>query len=47
MEIKKLLLHLRAGKKANIWTLSKTKFDKRGGKNSNLIPGLGQIPGLA
>ena len=45
-KIKAFLMLVTATDKTKIWMPAKTVFDKKGGKFSTKIGGLGQIPGL-
>ena len=45
-KVKAFLMLITQGKKQKIWMPGKTRFDKRGGKFSERVAGLGQIPGL-
>jgi len=45
-KIKAFLMLVKAGKKNKMWMPGKTSFDKRGGKFSERVGGLGQIAGL-
>lgn len=44
--VKAFLMLITAGRKKKMWMPGKTVFDKRGGKYSDKVGGLGQIPGL-
>ena len=44
--VKAFLMLVTAGRRKKIWMPGKTVFDKRGGKYSDKVAGLGQIPGL-
>ena len=45
-KVKKFLMMCTAGRQKKIWMPGKTVFDKRGGKFSERVAGLGQIPGM-
>ena len=44
--VKAFLMLMTSGRRKKIWMPGKTVFDKRGGKYSEKVAGLGQIPGL-
>ena len=44
--VKAYLMLITAGRRKKIWMPGKTVFDKRGGKHSDKVAGLGQILGL-
>ena len=44
--VKAFLMLITAGKRKKMWMPGKTVFDKRGGKYSDKVAGLGQVPGL-
>jgi len=44
--VKAFLMLITAGEKLKVWMPGKTIFDKRGGKYSDKVAGLGQVPGL-